>query len=134
MEGSNAQILKMSPKRRVVLSHVWWKQIGSQRVLTYTEPQNQVLISGHCAVRLRRHVNWVVDWRRLYFGTCPMGQNNKNTKITRQNTIKTRQNTKITRQNTRKYNEKYEKSQISQTNIQVRYHCVTILNMGHLLW
>ena len=93
------------------------------------------------------HVNWVVDWRRLYFGTCPMGQNNKNTKITRQNTIKTRQNTKITRQNTiktrqntkitrqntRKYNEKYEKSQISQTNIQVRYHCVTILNMGHLL-
>ena len=78
-------------------------------------------------------MNWVGHWLRLYFGTCPMGQNNKNTKITRQNTKITRQNTKITRQNTKIYNEKYEKSQISQTNIQVRYHCVTILNMGHLL-
>ena len=92
---------------------------------------NKVLNIEECSSRVLAtavdfHVNWVGHWLRLYFGTCPMGQNNKNTKITRQNTIKTRQNTKI-------YNEKYEKSQISQTNIQVRYHCVTILNMGHLL-
>ena len=43
-------------------------------------------------------MNWVGDWLRLYFGTCPMGQNNKNTKITRQNTMRNTKNHKYHKQ------------------------------------